>query len=55
MMGTMSPDMVKMLADMPSNGVRMAMAVVGVGPMLFLFPFAQKYFVSGLTLGSVKG
>lgn len=54
-MGTMSPEMIKALSDMPSNGVRMAMAVVGVGPMLFLFPFAQKYFVSGLTLGSVKG
>ena len=55
MMGTMSPEMIKALSDLPSNGVRMAMAVVGVGPMLFLFPFAQKYFVSGLTLGSVKG
>ncbi len=43
------------IADMPSNSVRMAMAVVGTGPMVFLFPFAQKYFVQGLTVGAVKG
>lgn len=54
-MGNMSPDIAKAIADMPSNSVRMAMAVVGVGPMLFAFPFFQKYFVSGLTVGSVKG
>lgn len=55
MAGNLSPDMMEMLADMPSNSVRMAMAVVGIGPMLFAFPFAQKYFVGGLTVGSVKG
>ena len=35
--------------------LRFAMAVVAAGPMLFVFPFFQKYFAKGLTLGSVKG
>jgi putative aldouronate transport system permease protein len=33
----------------------MAMTVLAAGPMLFVFPFFQKYFVKGLTLGSLKG
>ncbi len=41
--------------DIPSETVRMAMAVVVAGPALFVFPFFQKYFVKGLTVGSVKG
>ena len=41
--------------DLPSETVRMAMAVVVAGPILFVFPFFQKYFAKGLTLGSVKG
>ncbi|AEE97809.1 carbohydrate ABC transporter permease [Mahella australiensis] len=39
----------------PSESARMAMAVVAAGPMLVVFPFFQKYFVEGLTVGSVKG
>lgn len=39
----------------PSETVRMAMAMVVAGPILFVFPFFQKYFVRGLTVGSVKG
>ena len=42
-------------ADIPSETVRMAMAVVVAGPALVIFPFFQKYFVKGLTVGSVKG
>lgn len=42
-------------ADIPSETVRMAMAVVVAGPALVVFPFFQKYFVKGLTVGSVKG
>lgn len=43
------------LADIPSETVRMAMAVVVAGPALVVFPFFQKYFVKGLTVGAVKG
>ena len=39
----------------PSETVRMAMAVVVAGPALLIFPFFQKYFVQGLTIGGVKG
>ncbi len=39
----------------PTQTVRMAMAVLATGPAAFAFLFLQRYFVSGLTLGSVKG
>ena len=42
-------------ADIPSETARMAMAVVVAGPALLVFPFFQKYFVKGLTVGGVKG
>lgn len=41
--------------SVPSETVRMAMAVVVAGPALLVFPFFQKYFVKGLTVGGVKG
>ncbi|MCQ6560470.1 carbohydrate ABC transporter permease [Paenibacillus mendelii] len=40
---------------LPSESARMAMAIVAAGPMLLVFPFFQKYFVRGLTVGAVKG
>lgn len=40
---------------MPKYNVRMAMAILAAGPMMFVFPFFQRYFVAGLTLGSLKG
>lgn len=39
----------------PAETVRMAMVVIVAGPALMVFPFFQKYFVKGLTVGSVKG
>jgi putative aldouronate transport system permease protein len=39
----------------PGESIKMAMAVVAVGPMMFLYPFLQKYFVRGITIGAVKG
>ena len=41
--------------QMPTETVRFALAVVAAGPLLFVFPFFQKYFARGLTIGSVKG
>jgi putative aldouronate transport system permease protein len=41
--------------NVPSETVRMAMAVIAAGPMLFIMPFFQKYFVRGMTVGAVKG
>ena len=43
------------ISKIPTETVRMAMAVVVAGPALVVFPFFQKYFVKGLTVGSVKG
>jgi len=43
------------LFDVPSLSARMAMCVLAAGPMLFVFPFFQKHFVKGLTVGSIKG
>jgi putative aldouronate transport system permease protein len=43
------------LASIPAVSVRMAMAVVGVLPILVVYPFIQNNFVKGITLGGVKG
>lgn len=39
----------------PAYSSQMATAVITIGPIIFLYPFLQKYFVTGLTVGSVKG
>ena len=41
--------------SMPSESVRMAIAIVIVIPIACAYPFFQKYFISGLTVGAVKG
>lgn len=40
---------------LPRESVKLAMTVVAVGPIIFAYPFVQKYFVKGLTIGAVKG
>ena len=42
-------------ASLPTYSFRMATIVVTIGPIVMLYPFLQKYFVQGLTVGSVKG
>ena len=41
--------------DLPDKSARMAIMLVVEGPVFILFPFFQKYFIKGLTVGSVKG
>lgn len=42
-------------ANMPAVGIKMAIAVVGALPIMIIYPFFQKYFVKGITIGAVKG
>lgn len=42
-------------ADLPMVTARMAIAVIGIVPILCAYPFFQRYFVKGITLGAVKG
>lgn len=42
-------------AKIPSTTVRMAIAVVGVLPIIIVYPFFQKYLVKGIQLGAIKG
>lgn len=41
--------------DMPCVGIKMAIAVIGALPVMVVYPFFQKYFVKGITIGAVKG
>ncbi|WP_282936187.1 carbohydrate ABC transporter permease [Paenibacillus sp. RC67] len=41
--------------QIPGNGLKMAIAAIGVIPILITYPFFQKYFAKGLTVGAVKG
>ena len=40
---------------MPGQTMKLAMAVVATGPVLIFYPFVQRYFVTGITIGAVKG
>ena len=50
-----SEEAMLMLSKMPTETLRMAMAVVSIGPIVLAYPFFQRYFISGLTVGAVKG
>ena len=43
------------VTDLPTQTARMAIAVVGILPILVIYPFFQKYFAKGITMGAVKG
>ena len=43
------------VAELPSETFRMGMAVLTVGPIILAYPFFQRYFIRGLTIGAVKG
>jgi putative aldouronate transport system permease protein len=41
--------------DMPKESLKLALTVITTGPIVLAYPFAQKYFVAGITIGAVKG
>lgn len=45
----------QLLAETPSETIQMAMAVIGTLPLIIAYPFFQRFFVQGLTVGAVKG
>lgn len=54
-MNTQNSNMLELLSDMPKETVRMAMALIGAGPIVLAYPFFQRYLIQGLTIGAVKG
>ena len=42
-------------SELPTQSIKMATAVVATGPIILVYPFVQRYFIGGLTIGSVKG
>ena len=49
------PNIARELAKLPGESARMAMCIISIGPIIMAYPFFQKYFVKGLTIGAVKG
>ncbi len=45
----------ELLANIPSQTARMAMAIIAIGPIIFAYQYFQQYFIAGLTIGSIKG
>jgi putative aldouronate transport system permease protein len=43
------------LAILPTLAIRMATAVITIGPIILIYPFVQRFFVKGLTMGGIKG
>lgn len=39
----------------PTEGIKMATAVITIGPIILLYPFLQKYFIKGIIVGAIKG
>lgn len=52
---TMGVSYAQLVATMPKESARMAVAIIIVLPVALAYPFFQKYFISGLTVGAVKG
>lgn len=43
------------ISDLPTQSIKMATAVLATGPIILLYPFIQRYFIGGLTIGAIKG
>jgi len=52
---SMSAQLAATARKLPEESVKMATMVITIGPIIFVYPFLQKYFVKGIIIGSVKG
>jgi putative aldouronate transport system permease protein len=43
------------VGTLPAESIKMATVIVTIGPIIFVYPYIQKYFVKGITIGAVKG
>jgi putative aldouronate transport system permease protein len=43
------------VGNLPTLAIRMATACITIGPIILVYPFVQRYFVKGLTMGAIKG
>ena len=54
-MSLLSVEEYKLLSMVDDRTIRCAQIFISMLPIMVIYPFAQKYFVSGITVGSVKG
>lgn len=45
----------EVVSTLPGQSIRMALALIGILPVMILYPFVQKYFINGIIIGAVKG
>jgi putative aldouronate transport system permease protein len=45
----------RQISNVPTEALKLAMACITIGPVVLFFPFIQRYFIKGLTIGAVKG
>lgn len=50
-----SAELQRIVNQIPSEGVKMAVSIITIGPIIFLYPFVQRFFVKGIMVGAVKG
>ncbi len=43
------------VSEIPAESTKMATVIVTIGPIMLVYPFVQKYFIKGITIGAVKG
>ena len=53
--GSAGSNVADLAKNIPSIGIKMAIAVIAILPIMVIYPFFQKYFVKGITVGAVKG
>ena len=53
--GQLSPEQIEEFKNAPSETARMAMLFCTLGPVLVVYPFFQRFFIKGMTVGAVKG